>query len=643
MSEESKPILTRKVNGPSPPSGARHVNKRHLIVLALGLAAFGTLLYTSVRARLDEAAVPESTPIASVDPMTGAILVDLDDGASSADHERVAAQLAAAIAPFDWPADRTGLGHEISDSANLFRLVAPWSEVADVLDELADDPDVEAVEVERSWSLPGWRDHVTPHALAPTPEDDPGRFVPNDPYYGFQWHLDQIGMPEAWTRNRGQGVVVAVIDTGLAFRDESGWMRAPDLADTNIVAGYDFVRNDPNPDDEHGHGTHVAGTIAQSTNNGLGVAGVAPEASIMPLKVLDANGSGGWGAIAAAIRYAADHGAHVINMSLGGGMSSRAVQAAIDHAHEQGVLVVAAAGNSSRGRVEYPARHDHVVAVGAVRYDRDLSFYSNYGQGLDLVAPGGDLRVDQNGDGMPDGVLQNTLVGGDPTRFDYLAWQGTSMASPHVAGVGALIYSAGVRDPDTVEQMLKQSATDLGDARRFGSGLVSANHALRIASQATSGTRGLTALALALLLALGLRSREGLGALAKTSAWSVAVAGGLGVIPWGLIPVVGAALGTGLGLGVLGSSAAALGPWGAPFVLSVGPAFAAVALLLHVERLRPLLVGLCFGSAGFLFVEAVWPTLQVGVLPDALVGPWLVVNGLLAAALGVLVQRMKRA
>src|SRR5690606_10757285 len=251
----------------------------------------------------------------------------------------------------------------------------------------------------------------------------------------YQWHLDQIGMPEAWTRQRGAGTVVAVIDTGVAHRSEGRFMQAPDLGQTRFVQGYDFVRKDAHPDDEHGHGTHCAGTVAQSTHNEVGVAGVAPEAAIMPLKVLDASGRGGWGAIAAAIRYAADNGANVISMSLGGGMPSRTVQRAIDYAHDKGVLVVAAAGNASRSRVEYPARHNHVGAAGAVRFDRKLTSYSNYGEGLDVGAPGGDLRVDQNNDGMPDGVLQNTMVGGDPQKFDYLAWQGTSMATPHVAGV----------------------------------------------------------------------------------------------------------------------------------------------------------------------------------------------------------------
>ncbi len=620
------------------------MKKHSLAIFGLVLAALSGLLFFSVRARIDDAAPPAaSSEPQNTDPMTGSILVDLDDDASAEDHDRVARELAEAIAPYDWPTSRAALGTEISDSANLFRLTAPPSEVQDILSALDNDPDVEVVEVERAWRIPEWGSPGGVRGEPPTPTDDPGGFVPNDPYYGFQWHLDQIGMPEAWTLQRGAGVVVAVIDTGVAFRDEGGWHRAPDLADTNIVQGYDFIHDDPNPDDEHGHGTHVAGTIAQSTNNGIGVAGVAPEASIMPLKVLDANGAGGWGGIAAAIRYAADNGADVINMSLGGGMSSRAVQRAIDHAHANGVIVIAAAGNAARGRVEYPARHNHVVAVGAVRYDRTLSFYSNYGTGLDLVAPGGDLTVDQNDDGMPDGVLQNTMVGGDPARFDYLAWQGTSMATPHAAGVAALIYASGVRDPDAVEQMLKQSATDLGDARRYGSGLLSANHALRLASQGTSAARGVVALGIALLLLIGVRRRGGLTpSLPATSAWAVAFGGGLGLLPWALIPFVGSAIGTHLTLGALGSAAAAMGPWGAPFVLSVAPAFAAVALLLHVPRLRAPLVGLCFGSAGFLLVEGLWPTLQIGLLPELLVGPWLVVNGVLALLLGTLVARIER-
>lgn len=620
------------------------MKKQTLWILGLLVGAFALLTVLSVQVRLDGPSEASfSNELASVDPATGAILVDIEDDASDEDHHAVARALQSAIAPFAWPAGMAALGDELEDRANLFRIEPPASEVGDVLRALRADPRVEGVEVERTWAIP-----ETGSAFAvrekPSRADDEGRFVPNDPYYPYQWHLDQIGMPEAWTRHRGAGAVVAVIDTGVAHRSEGGFTMAPDLGQTSFVPGYDFVRKDAHPDDEHGHGTHCAGTVAQSTHNGVGVAGVAPDASIMPLKVLDASGRGGWGAIAAAIRYAADNGANVISMSLGGGMPSRTVQRAIDYAHEKGVTVIAAAGNAARNRVEYPARHDHVIAVGAVRYDRTLSFYSSYGKGLDLVAPGGDLRVDQNEDGMPDGVLQNTLVGGDPNKFDYLAWQGTSMATPHVAGVAALLYSAGVQDPAAIERMLKKSAQDLGDQNKYGAGLVQAGHALRLATQGTGAMRAGFALGLSALVLLWLRRRQQL-AVAPVAAGALAllVAGGLGVLPWHWLPLIGGSLGATLSLGVLGNGAAALGPYGALAVLSVLPAFLAVAIGLHVARLRSLLVALCFGSAAFLFVEALWPTAQIGLLPSVLVGPWLAVNGALALGLGWLVAARGRA
>jgi serine protease len=619
------------------------VKKQTLWFLGLFATAFLVLLVVSVQARTSDEAPDESVAfVTAVDPPTGAVLVDLDDDASEGDHLAVARALSRAIAPFAWPTDLRGLGQELHDGSNLFRVVPPASELADILHELEGDPRVELVEVERSWGVPEGERVVAPMAQ-PAPLDDPDRFVPNDPYYPYQWHLDQIGMPSAWLRQRGAGAVVAVIDTGVAYRSEGGFIQAPDLGQTRFVQGYDFVRNDEHADDEHGHGTHVAGTVAQSTHNGVGVAGVAPEASIMPLKVLDASGRGGWGGITAAIRYAADNGAHVINMSLGGGMPSRSVQRAIDYAHDKGVVVIAAAGNSSRSRVEYPARHNHVVAVGAVRYDRQLTFYSSYGEGLDVVAPGGDLRVDQNEDGMPDGVLQNTLVGGDPTRFDYLAWQGTSMATPHVAGVAALLRAAGVQDPDAIERMLKQSAEDLGDARRYGSGLIHADHALRLASQGTGAARGTLALGLSALVLLALRRRRrlGVGALATTGL-ALVIAGGLGALPWHWLGGVGAAVAMPASLGVLGQGANLLGPLGALLVLSVLPTFLAVALGQHVPRLRSAIVGLGLGSAAFLVVEALWPMASIGLLPSALIGPWLLANALAAIGLAWLVAARAR-
>ena len=603
----------------------------------VGLLALAILIL-SVDVRVDGEEVAVGPPLFE-DPATGAILVDLDDDASSSERARVAELLGDAIAPFDWPSGDAALGQPLSEAARLYRLSAPASEVSDVLRALADDPDVEGVEVERTWSLPGGAETFAlgeatdlDSASAPAPSDDGGEtFVPNDPYYKHQWHLDQIQMPRAWVRQRGQGTVVAIIDTGVSYRDDGRFRRAPDLADTVLVEGWDFVDGDAYPDDEHGHGTHVAGTVAQSTNNTVGVAGVAPGASIMPIRVLDKNGSGGWGAIAASIRWAADHGAHVINMSLGGGMPSNTVARAIQYAHDKGVTVIAAAGNASRARVEYPAAHAHVIAVGAVRYDETLSFYSSYGRGLDLVAPGGDLRVDQNGDGLPDGVLQNTMLRGDPSRHDYVAWQGTSMATPHAAGVAALVHAAGVRDPDTIERILTESAKDKRDRRKYGAGLVQANDALSLAERGLGGLRGVLALGFGALLLVGLRRRGQLG-VRPSAALGVAfaVAGGLALIPWHGLPGVGP-FAAEVAEGLPTSLAEGVAAWAAPLLLSTLIPLAGAALLLGFRRAAPIVVGTSVAFAAWLTLEAVLPTTQIGLIPAALVGPWLLVNAAIAA------------
>jgi serine protease len=575
-----------------------------------------------------------------VDPPTGSLLLDLDDGASDAAWARVRDAVARGVAPLPFRVDdtpRDELGALLSDEAELYRLDVPASEVADVLRELAGTADVEVAERERAWSVP--EGALDLGGLANALGSDADRadregFTPNDPYYRHQWHLDQIGMPRAWQRERGDGVVVAVIDTGVAYRSEGRFRQAPDLAATRFVPGFDFVENDATPDDEHGHGTHVAGTIAQSTNNRLGVAGVAPGASIMPVRVLDRNGSGSWGAIAAAIRFAADHGAHVINLSLGGGSRSRTIERAIAHAHRRGVVVVAAAGNSGRGPVEYPARCDHVIAVSAVRFDREISPYSSRGSGLDIAAPGGDLRVDQNGDGLPDGVLQNTLVGRDPGRFDYLAWQGTSMAAPHVAGVAALVRASGITDPDAIERVLLSSAQPIGDRDLYGAGLVRADAALGRAVDGRGQARGAWALGLSLLVLGSLHRRRLLG---LRHAWLAAglaavLAGGLAFVPW-----------TSLGLGWLAEPLAdgvggltALGLVGV-LALVVVPMGAALAFQQHAS-LRPVLVAVALASAAALFIEAIDPT-------ASLVGGWLAGPALVLAAsvLAVLGRQMARA
>jgi serine protease len=568
------------------------------------------------------------------DPETGAIVVDLADGASDDTRGRVGDELAAAIAPYRWETGAAALGTALESDAQIYRVTAPRSEIDDVLRTLGSDADVETVEVEHRWSVPERIDAggiARPDGVV-RPVDGGDRFVPDDPYYANQWHLDQIGMPTAWTRGRGEGAVVAVIDTGVAYRNAGRFAQAPDLGQTRFVPGWDFVDNDDSPDDEHGHGTHVAGTIAQSTNNALGVAGVAPGAAIMPLRVLDASGAGGWAAIASAIRWAADHGADVINMSLGGGMRSRTVERAIDYAHDHGVVIVAAAGNSSNSAVEYPARHDHVIAVGAVRYDRELSFYSCYGDGLDIVAPGGDTRVDQNGDGLPDGVLQNTIVGRDVRRFDYLAWQGTSMAAPHVAGVAALVRASGVTDPDAVERVLRETAEPLGDTQHYAAGLVRADGALARTEDTHGALRGLAALAVAGIVLGSLRRRGKLGTSAVgASAVAFVVAGGLSVLP---LSNVGLGVAEPWLAGGIPGAFTHLGPMAATLALTALVPLGVALVLLQNRRLLPLIVGLCLGFSAYLLVEAVMPSSYLPWIPAVVVGPWLVMHGLVAAFLG---------
>lgn len=315
--------------------------------------------------------------------------------------------------------------------------------------------------------------------------------VPNDPYYSpYQWNLDNpvyggIQAEQAWDITSGNsGVIVGILDTGVAYENYGAYEQAPDLANTNFVAGYDFINNDSHPNDDEGHGTHVCGTIAQSTNNGLGVAGIAYNASIMPVKVLDADGSGTATALANALYWAADNGADVINMSLSwapGYDPGSTVENAVAYAYNHGVTIVAAAGNDDTGTVCYPAAYDdYVIAVGATRYDEDRAYYSNWGASLDVVAPGGDTSVDQNGDGYVDGVLQQTF-GSSPTDFGFYFYQGTSMATPHVAGVAALLVANGAVGPDAVREALENTAEDLGTNgwdSTFGHGLIDAYAAL---------------------------------------------------------------------------------------------------------------------------------------------------------------------
>ena len=275
---------------------------------------------------------------------------------------------------------------------------------------------------------------------------------------------------------------------GTSFWVNSGEV-AGDLVDNDgngfvdDVGGWDFVNWDGHPSDDDGHGTHVAGTVAQTTNNGFGVAGVAFGVTVMPVKVLDSAGAGTLQMVADGICYAVDNGADIVNLSLGASSGAETLEDAVAYAYNNGVVVVTASGNDN-AVVGYPAAYDaYVIAVGATRYDETRAYYSNYGSSLDLVAPGGDTRVgiDQNGDGYADGVLQNTFSN-TTVDWAYWFWQGTSMAAPHVSGVAALILTRNPSlTPDQVRNVLESTAEDLGAAgwdSTFGWGLLDAEAAL---------------------------------------------------------------------------------------------------------------------------------------------------------------------
>jgi serine protease len=335
-------------------------------------------------------------------------------------------------------------------------------------------------------------------------------FVPNDPGFRRQWNLFEpggIGMPEAWSLAAaagapgGKGAVVAVLDSGVAFERYKRYRRAPDLRRSTFVRGYDFIDRDKHPNDVFGHGTHVAGTIAQATNNGEGAAGVAYSAKIMPLRVLDSAGSGDSVAIAKAIRYAARHDADVINLSLEFELDVvpseiPEILAAIRFAYRRGALIVAAAGNGFGRKVAYPARADQVIAVGATTRSGCRSDYSNGGPDLDMVAPGGGVDSEPRNtqeldlcdpDSASDWIFQETFRGRSVQRFGMpRGYEGTSMAAPHVSAIAALVIATGKLGPeptpDAVRTHIQATARDLGRPGfdgRYGHGLVDAARALR--------------------------------------------------------------------------------------------------------------------------------------------------------------------
>jgi serine protease len=373
----------------------------------------------------------------------------------------------------------------------LLRL-APGVSVGAALRRLRGQRDV-------AWAVPDYRARAA------------GGLIPNDRGEGsaagdwqqLQWNFSGrfgVNAPQAWSNVAAdgapgaRGVVVAVLDTGVAYATHGRFRRSPDFSRYGFVGGYDFIAHNRFPDDRNGHGTFVAGTIAEATNNHYGLTGLAFAAHIMPVRVLNSLGEGEASTIAEGVRYAVKHGARVINLSL---EFSKIVTAAdipelleaLRFARLHGVLVVAAAGNEAQAAIAYPARARNVVAVGASTEHGCLADYSNDGSGLTLVAPGGGADANLAGDPNcnaegPAGrdVFQVTFTGSSPRRFGMPSgYEGTSMAAPHVAATAALIIASGVlgRRPTPAQLIARLRATARklgggGDESLYGAGLVDA-------------------------------------------------------------------------------------------------------------------------------------------------------------------------
>ena len=385
-------------------------------------------------------------------------------------------------------------GTAASAQTRLVRL-APGASLALALRRLRREPGV-------MWVVPDYVAHTS------------GGWIPNDVGNGsrpggwqqLQWNFDGpfgVNAPEAWSNVAadgaagGRGVVVAVLDTGVAYANRGPFLRSPDFSPYEFVQGYDFVGRDPYPNDRNGHGTFVAGTIAEATNNHRGLTGLAFAARIMPVRVLDTEGEGEASTIAEGVRFAVNHGARVINLSLefSPGITASDIPELIEalrYAHRRNVLVIAAAGNEGHAAIAYPARAPDVIAVGATTEHGCLAEYSNDGAGLTLVAPGGGPDASLPGDPnchpeQPHGrdIYQETFAGSSVRRFGLPSgYEGTSMAAPHVAATAALVIASGVlgRKPTPAEitARLRATARKLGgggDERLYGAGLVDAGAA----------------------------------------------------------------------------------------------------------------------------------------------------------------------
>jgi serine protease len=568
------------------------------IVFAGAAAALAALALApaTAHARHLRAVDPEPDPVPPADvafddtlptEIEGEIAIDLKDDATDADIQAFAGRYGIAVRPnSSWSThDR----FEVAD-------VDPAQERA-LLDRMEHDPLVE---------------HAEPMALYRA------FFVPNDPLFeSKQWHLSNVHAETGWDYTCGRGVTVAVIDTGVACFTKGPFSKGTDLEGTRCEGGYDFVNNGPEAADDHGHGTHVAGTIAQTTNNGMGTAGLAFCATLMPVKVLSKQGFGTVTNVAEGIRFAADNGAQIINMSLGGPTKSKIIEDAVKHAIAKGVLVVAAAGNSGRS-VGYPAAYDGVLAVSATDSNDKIAWFSSRGPEVGIGAPGVN-------------VTQQTICEGGKNKCEIFGtFNGTSMASPHVAGAAAMVLSMGVTDPAAIRTALEASARPKEEKNLYGAGILDVGPAVAHAHWLHVGLRLAALVALFGLIAA--RIKKGRGKLALNP---LTIAGAL-VGAVGLLPVAPL-----LHLGSFGFARPAvellmrpLGEWDLLFgaglhrwlpLANALPAMAGVALLFGSRRLRPGVGGFAIGSAALLAQIALSADVSFGLGAFAM-RLWMVAN-----------------
>jgi serine protease len=555
-------------------------------------AAAGSAATTSQVAG-DEADAPTFGDEADAeDTIEGELAIDLRDDASEADVAGVASLYGLSMRPNTlWSRQHDKL--EVAD-------VDPSREAA-LIDALSRDPRVE---------------HVEPMALYRA------SFVPNDPLYATkQWHLQRVGAESAWHYTCGSGVTVAVVDTGVACFDKGPFSRGTDLSATRCEGGWNFVDDSPEAYDDQGHGTHVAGTIAQTTNNGVGTAGLAYCATLMPVKVLNKQGFGTVANVAEGIRYAADEGAQVINLSLGGPIKSKILEDAVKHALARGVVIVAAAGNSG-GSVGWPAAYPGVIAVSATDSNDHLAWFSSRGPEVAIAAPGV-------------GVTQQTICNGGHDKCEVFGtFNGTSMASPHVAGVAAMLESLGVTDRAAVQRAIESSATPKEEQEFFGAGILDAGAA---ASRVYWGHVLFRVAAIAALgagIAWLIRKRG--GRLVRSPAVILGAAlAGVGLFP--LLPWLGLSARAGGARTWVELAMRPLGEWdivlmGAGvhrwlLLASALPVLALTALGFASQRVRPLIGGVALGTAALL-TQIAWSGDVAFVGGPFLMRMWAIGNGL---------------